>query len=245
MKIIPVIDILNGTVVHATKGRRKEYRPLKSILCTSPNPLDIALAFKFNFGFDHLYIADLDAIQGGKMNLKLMQKIKAETDCKIMLDCGINSLNSAKKVLESGVAEIFIGTETLDDLAFIKKAVKFLPQSQVTVSLDVIGGKSLSKSPLLSSMDPIFLAKILKGLGVIKIVFLDLTRVGTMSGSNLEILRKLLKISDMEISVGGGITSLSELRLLRSIGVLRAFVATAFHKGKITKAELTSSGLLQ
>ncbi|HKM59743.1 MAG TPA: HisA/HisF-related TIM barrel protein, partial [Candidatus Bathyarchaeia archaeon] len=64
MKVIPVIDILNGIVVHAVRGKRREYQPLQSSICNSIEPLEIAKTFK-TLGFSELYIADLDAITGG------------------------------------------------------------------------------------------------------------------------------------------------------------------------------------
>ena len=61
LKVIPVIDILDGLVVHAIRGRRQEYQPLKSSLCNSVDPIEVAKAFK-TLGFNELYIADLDGI---------------------------------------------------------------------------------------------------------------------------------------------------------------------------------------
>jgi phosphoribosylformimino-5-aminoimidazole carboxamide ribotide isomerase len=65
VKIIPVIDVLGGRVVHAVRGRRKEYQPLKSTLCASTDPVDVAAALKA-LGFGELYVADLDAITRGQ-----------------------------------------------------------------------------------------------------------------------------------------------------------------------------------
>src|SRR5207253_1947746 len=64
MRILPVLDLQNGVVVRGLAGRRAEYRPVVSRLTTSHQPLDIAQAFRDIFGFEHLYLADLDAIAG-------------------------------------------------------------------------------------------------------------------------------------------------------------------------------------
>jgi phosphoribosylformimino-5-aminoimidazole carboxamide ribotide isomerase len=32
IEIIPVMDVLNGIVVHAVRGEREKYKPIKSIL---------------------------------------------------------------------------------------------------------------------------------------------------------------------------------------------------------------------
>ena len=70
MKIIPVIDVLNGIAVHGIQGERKQYKPLKSLLCRSFKPTEIAYAFEL-LGFDSLYLADLDAILGKSTNLEI------------------------------------------------------------------------------------------------------------------------------------------------------------------------------
>ncbi len=72
LKIIPVIDILSGVAVHAVRGKREEYQPLKSVLCASSKPVDVAFAYKAR-GFKELYIADLDAILGKGKNSSVLK----------------------------------------------------------------------------------------------------------------------------------------------------------------------------
>lgn len=91
MKVIPVIDVLGGKVVHAVRGRRKEYQPLRSRLCSSTSPLDVAAAFR-KLGFSTLYVADLDAILGGKANLPVLRDIADKNGLELMVDAGVDSL---------------------------------------------------------------------------------------------------------------------------------------------------------
>ncbi len=44
MRIIPVIDVMDGVVVRAIGGRRDEYRPLVSQLTVSTDPIAVAKA---------------------------------------------------------------------------------------------------------------------------------------------------------------------------------------------------------
>lgn len=84
MRVIPVIDILKGKAVQAIMGERKKYQPIKTVLTPSPDPLDIAVAFKELFNFNELYIADLDAIQGSASNIEVIKKISNSTDLKLI-----------------------------------------------------------------------------------------------------------------------------------------------------------------
>ena len=93
MKVIPVIDILNGIVVHGVRGKRSEYQPLQSILCYSVEPLEVAKTFK-TLGFSELYIADLDAIIDGSVNFQVFKRIAEETGLKLMVDAGVTDLES-------------------------------------------------------------------------------------------------------------------------------------------------------
>ena len=45
-KIIPVIDILNSKAVHAVKGEREKYKPLKTVLIKSTDPVEITKQLK-------------------------------------------------------------------------------------------------------------------------------------------------------------------------------------------------------
>src|SRR6266849_2167487 len=69
MRIVPVLDLMAGQVVHGVGGRRHEYRPVVSRLTASCRPVDVAEAFRAHFGWSALYLADLDAIAGAPQDL--------------------------------------------------------------------------------------------------------------------------------------------------------------------------------
>ncbi|MEW8382346.1 MAG: nickel transporter, partial [Candidatus Thiodiazotropha taylori] len=64
MKLIPVIDLMNGIVVRAIRGQRQSYLPSSTPLCQSSQPEAVISALLSLYPFDTLYIADLDAITG-------------------------------------------------------------------------------------------------------------------------------------------------------------------------------------
>ena len=243
MKIIPVIDVLNGVAVHGVRGERERYQPLKSILCRSADPLDIALAFE-SLGFSSLYLADLDAILGKSTNFSIYRQIMTQTRLDLMVDAGIADITKAKKVLATEVSKIVIGSETLNSLDFLGQAVKAFGEDKVVVSIDLKKGKVLSVSEAIASMDAVSFAQKLRKIGVNQIIFLDLDRVGTEHGINLALLRSVLEKTEVEVLVGGGIKSLQELEELGKLGVSGALVATILHNGKLEVDELKSAGFL-
>jgi phosphoribosylformimino-5-aminoimidazole carboxamide ribotide isomerase len=243
MKIIPVMDLLNGVVVHAVRGRRNDYQPLKSVLCTSANPLDVAIALK-SFGFGELYVADLDAIMGGHANLSILKQIADTTGLRLMVDAGIADLDTAEKLLRSHVSKIIIGTETLPSLGFAGEAVKSLGKERVVVSLDLRGEEVISRFELGKFRDPVSLLREFQNMGVDQIIVLDLARVGSETGVNMPILKEVLGNLKVKVFIGGGLRDIKDLVELKSVGVFGVLVATALHSGKISLDELRHAGLL-
>lgn len=242
MKIIPVIDILDGIVVHAVRGIRKEYQPLKSVLCPSTDPVDVARALK-GFGFAEMYVADLDAITGGHTNFSVFQRIADETGFELMVDAGITDLARAKRVLESRVSKVIIGTETLGSIGFVAEAVEFFGSEKIVVSLDLMGDKVLSKLEFDKSKDPVVLLREFQKMGVAQIIVLDLARVGSAEGVNLPVLKRMLMNHNVKVLVGGGVRNIRDLVELKNLGVSGALLATALHSGRITLEELRLAGL--
>lgn len=243
MKVIPVIDILNGVAVHAVKGKRSEYRPLQSILADSSDPLKVANTFR-TLGFDELYIADLDAIIDCSKDFHSLKRIADETGLKLMVDAGVTSIERAKRLLENGAAKLVVGTETLQNMSFVAEAVEAFGSDRVIVSLDLKGDKVLVKMGFDGCMDPLCLLEEFAEMGVSQVIILDLSRVGSGEGVNVEFLSKVLCDLALSVYVGGGVRDVADLAELKKLGVAGALVASALHSGKISVAELKKAKLI-
>ena len=243
MKVIPVIDILNGVVVHAVRGKRREYQPLQSNLCKSVEPLEVAKAFK-KLGFSELYIADLDAITCGSVNFRVLKRIVDETGLKLMVDAGAADLETAKKLLDCGVSKVVIGTETLQSKSFVGEAFRLFGSNRVIVSLDLKGDKVLVKLGFAGCKSPMCLMREFKEMGVLGVIVLDLARVGSGEGVNVDFLKKVLEDVPIDVYVGGGVRDIKDLVELQNLGVSGVLVATALHSGKISMDDLKQAGLL-
>jgi phosphoribosylformimino-5-aminoimidazole carboxamide ribotide isomerase len=243
MKIIPVIDVLNGVAVHGIRGEREQYQPLRSILCKSADPLDIALTFE-SLGFTDLYLADLDAILGKSANFNVYKQIMNETSLNLMVDAGISDVGKAEEVLNTKVSKIVVGSETLEGLDFLDQAIKSFGEDRIIVSIDLKKGKVMSVSETISSLDSVSFSQKLGKIGVNQIIILDLDRVGTEQGISLALIKNILNKAGVEVLVGGGLRSLRELKKLRDLGVSGALVATILHNGKLRVDELKSAKFL-
>jgi phosphoribosylformimino-5-aminoimidazole carboxamide ribotide isomerase len=243
LKVIPVIDILNGVVVHAVKGQRREYKPIQSKLTTAVEPLAVAKTFK-NLGFKDLYIADLDAIIDCSTNFGVLSQIAEETGLRLIVDAGITSLERAKRLLDAGVSKVVIGTETLQNKNFVAEAVKAFGNERIIVSLDLKGEKVLVKIGFSGCLNPLCLLGEFKEMGISSVIVLDLALVGSGEGVNVDFLKKAKAKVEMDLYVGGGVRDVNDIVELDYLGISGVLVASALHSGKITVDELRQKMLL-
>jgi phosphoribosylformimino-5-aminoimidazole carboxamide ribotide isomerase len=243
LKVIPVIDILNGVAVHAVRGKRKEYKPLQSSICQSIDPVHIAKEFKA-LGFTELYVADLDAITKKTSSLEVLRQIIDDTKLKLMVDEGVTTLESAQKLLEAGVSKVIVGTETLLSKRFVEQAVSAFGSNRIVVSLDMKGKKILVKMGFDGCQNALCLLKDFESMGVSQVIVLDLARVGSDEGVNTAFLGHVFANLKMRVYAGGGVRNMADLVELENLGVSGVLLATALHSGKITAEQLRKSGFL-
>lgn len=243
MDIIPVVDILNSEVVHAVKGNRAEYKPLKSVLCNSTDPEIVASVLK-KYGFKKLYIADLDAILGKGDNTDVFKNISEQTGLHLIVDAGVTETKRAQLLFQNKVNQVIIGTETLQNLNFVRTAVKLFGNEKILVSLDLMKNKVLCKSELSGSMGALEVAFEIQKMGVSQMIFLDLARVGSNEGIDLAFVQKFKSSINVDLLVGGGVRNIRDILLLENLHVSGVLVATALHSGRLTVEELKQAKLI-
>ena len=243
MKVIPVIDVLNGIVVHAVQGKRKEYQPLTSVLTKSVDPLIVAQTFR-TLGFKKIYLADLDAILGKQPSYALYNNIAKKTGLELIVDVGVKDLTTVEKMLNSQVTRIIIGTETIPNQEFIQKSIEKFTAGKLILSLDLIGDKILSQNKAVLSKNPLNLLQENKEIGIQEFIILDLSRVGSKEGPNINFLKKAQTVLQNNISVGGGVRDMADLIELERLGISGVLVATALHSGNISIDDLTKVAMI-
>ncbi|QDT91050.1 HisA/HisF-related TIM barrel protein [Gimesia algae] len=245
MKIIPVLDILNQTVVRGVGGQRDTYRPIQSGLTRSSQPLDIAQALKEEFGFSEFYVADLDAILQQMLNLNLYQSL-LEAGFTFLLDCGLHSAADSLSLSKLKGITIVAGLETLDSPQELKKLVQYWGAASSVFSLDLKQGKpvcnSSSDNPYAVIEDPLEIAELSMQQGVNQMILLDLSHVGTGLGTGTETLCRTLRSRHPELKLitGGGIHSRDDLLAQAEQGADAVLVASALHDGRLQRDTVLS-----
>lgn len=220
MKIIPVLDIMRGRAVHAVRGERHRYRELRSVFGSSP--VEIAE----NLPHPELYVADLDAIIHRNPNLELLGRLASIK--RLLLDYGVRREGDLELASKLGCTPV-IGTETAESIEVFRAGVTRWG-SRLFASLDVRNKKVLS--PFLPA-SPAQALGVLEDAGVRNIIYLDLSRVGTLN-LNAEALGDLLKEKSKgtRLFAAGGIKK-DDLPRLKSQGISGVLVGTALHRGEL------------
>src|SRR6266849_3411069 len=121
MDIIPVLDLRGGIVVRAHRGQRDQYRPLKSPLSPTSDPVDVMRGLYSVYPFKTFYVADLDAIMGTGNNEAVLRRLKAEFPAAVLwVDNGVGDLSSAWNWLDAGLGDLVVGSESQQDLALLQ-----------------------------------------------------------------------------------------------------------------------------
>ena len=232
MRIVPVLDLKGGVVVHARRGQRDEYAPLRSPLVDGSEPVTVAAALCARCRTSTLYVADLDALAGEPADVATLSALTKVADP--WVDAGATTPERAAELARAGVARNVIGTESL---AAGVPAEDFGKDAgpRTVLSMDLRDGKLISPRPELAGREAVAAAPLATALGVREVLVIDLLRVGSGSGPPLHAVEQLADVlPGVAIYAGGGVRHDEDLRALESAGASGALVATALHEGRIT-----------
>lgn len=245
MKIIPVLDILDQIIVHGVAGQRDTYRPIDSCLTQSHQPIDVARALHDEFQISEFYVADLDAIMYGKLNLDLYQKL-LDAGFTFLLDCGLRRAIDSEPLNSLQGISIVAGLETLSAPHELGELVRQWGAEQTLFSLDLKQGKPIvSDAPeneFVSIDNPLEIAELGIRQGIQQMILLDLAQVGTGKGTGTEKLCHTLHThhSELQLITGGGIHNQDDLLAQTKLGANGVLVASALHDGRIGREAILS-----
>lgn len=217
MKIIPVIDLKDGVVVHARQGEREHYQPVNTDLCPAPDIYQVIQAFLDIHDFDTLYIADLNAItyQGDHQNL-ISDVLACFPQISFWIDSGYQRYKQYPGNYVPVLGSECYSDETLSELdAFNKRFI---------LSLDYSAIEALGSKILFSNHD----------LWPDTIIVMTLNRVGSHQGPDLDKLNRFCRqYPHKNFIAAGGIRDVNDIKALKQAGIQQALVASALHSGAI------------
>ncbi len=239
MNIIPVIDLLDGQVVHAVRGEREKYRPVMSVLAAGSDPMDIANALIAETGCSEIYIADLNAILKKGSNRDTIARIGDKTGISLLVDAASFDAESAVAAKNSGADTVILGSETFADLEEFSAIIKLIPPDELLFSIDISGGRVLSRSDELRGIDPVDAIHVLSEKGIHRFILLTLDMVGSGEGPDIEIIKSArMEFPRHTLISGGGVKYASHLEQLIKAGADGVLIASSLHKGWLSAKDI-------
>jgi phosphoribosylformimino-5-aminoimidazole carboxamide ribotide isomerase len=236
MRILPVIDILDGGVVRGVAGRRSEYRPIQSRWTGSAEPETVAAALRHAFGFQRFYIADLDGILSRQPHLDLYRRLSGG-GYELAIDAGVRTANDAAGILECGATEVVAGLETLASAGELSGMIERHTAARIVFSLDLRAGQPcVAPQADWRESTPFGIAAEAYDLGVRRMIVLDLADVGSdTGGSTATLCQELLsRFPDLHVIAGGGVRGPDDLARWSQAGIHELLIASALHDGRLT-----------
>ena len=231
LEILPAIDVRGGRAVRLVQGE----------LAKESNyglPIEVARDFVAE-GAEWIHLVDLDAAFGIGSNFELIREVISSVDIKVELSGGIRDDESLERALATGCKRVNLGTIAIENPEWTAKAIsKFA--DRIAVGLDVRGHTLATRGWTEEGGDLFEMITKLDKAGASRYIVTDVTKDGTLTGPNLDLLREVCAATNAPVVASGGISVLKDLVLLREltpIGVEGAIIGKAIYSGSFTVAQ--------
>lgn len=210
MILFPAIDIRGGKCVRLTKGR------FDSETVFSDNPVEMALRWQSEGG-QYLHIVDLDGALAGKpMNWPIIRQIVQAVDIPVQVGGGIRSLETIDELFAGGVERVILGSIAVKQPELVEEACRRYGE-RIVVGIDAKDGlaavEGWEKSGGVLAVE---LASSMAKRGVLRIIFTDISRDGTLSGVNLQATADLAQKTGLRVIASGGVKGIEDIISLKT-----------------------------
>ncbi|PHM74654.1 1-(5-phosphoribosyl)-5-[(5-phosphoribosylamino)methylideneamino]imidazole-4-carboxamide isomerase [Xenorhabdus kozodoii] len=236
--IIPALDLIDGNVVRLHQGdydQRQDY---------GNSPLSRLQQYEQE-GANLLHVVDLTGAKDpAKRQIALLKALLAGITVPVQVGGGIRSEADVKTLLEAGAHRVVIGSTAITQPELVKQWFQRYGAEAIVLALDVrinadgvkhvaISGWQENSNATLEDVIEQYLP-----VGLKHVLCTDISRDGTLSGSNLALYQEInQQYPQIQFQASGGIGSLSDIAPLPASGVAGVIVGRALLEGKFTLPE--------
>ncbi len=236
MEIIPAIDLRDGRCVRLFQGDFDQETVF------SDDPLATALSWQEQGGH-RLHLVDLDgAVQGKPIHLDVIASIVKNLDIPVQVGGGIRDLAAAEAWLEAGVDRVVIGTAAVRDPDMVQEVCRRHGSHRVVVSVDAKDGLVALKGwTETSAVTVLELAVRMGQIGVVRLLYTDISRDGALTGPDFQTNELLVKETGLAVLASGGVASIEHIKALQPTGVEGVIVGRALYTGAVSLPEAVAA----
>lgn len=228
MILYPAMDLMGGRVVRLTQGR------FEDATAYSADPAE-ALAGFASAGAEWAHIVDLDGARAREpVQHDLIVGLARAAPLELQVAGGFRTRDQIARMLGSGVSRVVIGSLAVDRPDLVRTFFEEFGSDRITLSLDVrftagvpvIATAGWTEDSRRSLWDIAALYPQMRHL-----LLTDIGRDGMLAGPNFALLEEAAgRLPHLAIQASGGVSSLDDLRRLRTAG---AIVGKALWEGRI------------
>jgi len=226
MRVIPAVDVKGGKSVQLVGGKPGTERvEIEDVT---------GLARKWQKdGAEMIHIIDLDSAMDVGNNEELIENVIGGLSIPVQVGGGIRTADKAHRLFEIGCERVIIGTRAIQDRSFVEELAKQYSDG-IVVALDSAADRVLIKGWQESSgKDIVSVAKDFESLPIWGFLYTNVDVEGRLQGINPIPISRLIRATGKPVIVSGGITTKSDLALLRGMGADSVVVGMAIYTGAV------------
>ena len=231
LTLLPAVDVAGGHAVRLVQG-------MAGTETAYGEPLEAALTWQ-RAGAEWIHLVDLDAAFGRGSNAAMLAEVVSRVEVAVEMSGGIRDDASLAAALATGCERVIIGTAALERPDWVA-AVIAEHGERIAVGLDVRGTRLAARGWTTLGGELTAVLARLESDGCSRYVVTDVSRDGTLSGPNLNLLKQVCARTRRPVIASGGVSALDDLRAIASllpIGVDSAIVGKALYAGRFTLSE--------
>lgn len=239
--IIPALDLIDGKVVRLHQGDYGQQRDYGS------DPLPRLQDYQAQ-GAEVLHLVDLTGAKDpAARQIPLLQKLLAGVSVPVQVGGGVRTEQDVEALLDAGAARVVVGSTAVKSPALVQSWFKRFGADALVLALDVridaegnkqvaVSGWQETSGTTLEQLVDEFLP-----FGLKHVLCTDISRDGTLAGSNVELYQEVCaRFPQVAFQASGGIGGLDDIAALRGSGVKGVIVGRALLEGKFNVKEAIS-----
>lgn len=226
MEIIPAIDVLDGKVVRLVEG------DFERVTVYGDDPVAFAGRWVAE-GARRLHLVDLAGARDGTQDLDLIRSVAA-AGAAVQVGGGIRDLDRARDALQAGAGRVVVGTMAVHRPQDLADLVEAVGGERVVAAVDVRRGRAVGSGWVDDGRDLDEVLTDAAASGVAGVLVTGIGRDGTMTGPDLDLLRRARGfLPGRELIASGGIASVEDVDAAEEAGADAAVVGRALLEGAI------------
>ncbi len=231
-RLIPCLLIQNNGLVKTVQFKSPKY---------VGDPVNAVRIFNEKLA-DELMIIDIDATSKGiDPNYERIRNLANESRMPLCYGGGVKTVEQIEKIISLGVEKVALSSAVIENKHLIKEAVESVGSQSVVIVLDIKKKGFFNNYQIFthnglkkSELDVFSFIEEIQNLGAGEIVINFIDNDGKMQGYNIDIVKKISKVTKIPLTILGGAGTHDHLiELWSNIGIVGASAGSLFvFKGK-------------